>query len=149
MIKKQPSTKLLWIGTGDLKEKVISLSKDFNILDKIIFVDESSVVDEYYCAMDLFLLPSAFEGLGIVFVEAQASGLKTYASTNVPKDVEVSELIEFIETKDEKNWAEKIISCNKDYERSKYNETIKNSIFFKDETKNELLEYYNIVMKGE
>lgn len=48
-------------------------------------------VNEYMQAFDLFLFPSLYEGLGIVLIEAQASGLKCFASDTIPKNVKISD----------------------------------------------------------
>ena len=53
--------------------------------------------------MDVFLLPSKFEGLGIVFIEAQISGVECYASQNVPMDVEKIPKMHRISLFDSKN----------------------------------------------
>ena len=47
-------------------------------------------------AMDAFLFPSKYEGLGIVAIEAQSSGLITICSDNVPEEVKITELVEFL-----------------------------------------------------
>lgn len=65
--------------------------------------------------MDLFLLPSKFEGMGIVFLEAQCTGLPCFGSTNVPIETEVTELMHRISLKQEANyWAtamKKLLIC--------------------------------------
>ena len=55
-----------------------------------------SNVDDYYQAMDIFLLPSRFEGLGIAAVEAAASGLPAVVSDQVPEDVAFTENVRHV-----------------------------------------------------
>ena len=60
--------------------------------------------------MDTFVLPSLYEGLGIVYIEAQVSGLTTFASKQVPKDAKVSDKMHFLSLKDSASiWANKIL----------------------------------------
>lgn len=56
--------------------------------------------------MDIFILPSHFEGLGLVLIEAQASGLPCFASDTVPKEADVTGLVEYIELCTE-DWVKK------------------------------------------
>lgn len=111
--KINQNTKLLLIGTGikenEIKEKVKSL----NLQDSVIFEGFKTNVDEYMFAMDIFLFPSKFEGLGLVLIEAQATGLPCYTSKDVvPTEAKVSNLLEFISLADSSvEWA-KIIFTN-------------------------------------
>lgn len=94
--KKNQNTKLLLIGTGikenDIKEKV----KNLNLQNSVIFEGFKTNVAEYMFAMDIFLFPSKFEGLGLVLIEAQATGLPCYTSKDVvPSEAKVSELLHY------------------------------------------------------
>ena len=85
--------------------------ESLNLSDSVIFGGFKTNVQEYMFAMDAFVFPSKFEGLGIVLIEAQASGLNSYTSKYVvPDEAKVSHLLEYISL-DEKPeiWAEKII----------------------------------------
>lgn len=85
-----PNSKLLWIGDGMLKEKLETYVDEKDMAEHCIFLGARSDVNLLYSAMDVFLLPSKFEGLGLVFVEAQAAGLMCYGSDTVPPDVDIS-----------------------------------------------------------
>ena len=84
---------LVWIGTGSLENQVIEYAKKLGIYNRCSFVGKQSNVNEWYSALDLFFLPSQFEGFGIVFIEAQCSGLYCLTSDKVPDDVFVTELM--------------------------------------------------------
>lgn len=77
---------LLLIGSGDgeltIKEKVRKL----NIEDKVIFMGVRNDVNKLMQAMDVFIFPSLYEGLGVVAIEAQASGLPVLKSDKVPDE---------------------------------------------------------------
>ena len=109
--QKAPSTRLLLIGTGETFEKIKALVKYFKLEDVVIFIGETSDVNKYYSAMDSFIFPSLFEGLGIVAIEAQISGLKCYVSNRVPTDIVVGENVKFIALdKGVDFWSEEILN---------------------------------------
>lgn len=129
---------LLLIGTGSLIEKIKKIVSDLNIEDKVIFTGSVPNVNEYYNAMDLFLLPSLHEGLPVVGIEAQTNGVKCLFSTNVTDEVNISKS-EFLDLKDKKRWLEKIGEISKEKREKK---VIINNIYdINNETKN-LLNYY-------
>lgn len=111
---KEPFARLLWIGEGELIEQVKSRLKSQNLLEDCVFLGRREDVGKWYSAMDLFLLPSNFEGLGIVFLEAQCNGLPCFGSDLVPVDTEITELMHRIslqKTPDE--WAEYMVETLK------------------------------------
>jgi glycosyltransferase involved in cell wall biosynthesis len=75
---------LVWVGTGEQQQEVAVLAKKYNIAHRIHFLGARSDVNEIMQCCDMFLLPSKFEGLGIVLIEAQAAGLPCLASDVVP-----------------------------------------------------------------
>ena len=82
--------------------------------------------------MDIFLLPSKHEGLGIVLIEAQANGLPCYTSKDVvPLEAKVTELLHYISLEETPSkWAEQIDSTYmQDVHRSEWNEIVRKSQF--------------------
>lgn len=73
------------VGTGPLLNKIKAMAK----CNRVIFLGNRKDVPKILCAADLFLFPSLYEGLGIVAVEAQASGIKCIASVNVPSSADI------------------------------------------------------------
>ena len=107
--KKNKNSKLLLIGQGPLKEYIEQKVNNLGLKDSVIFLGQREDVNELYQAMDVFLLPSLYEGLGMVAVEAQASGLSCVVSTEVPEIAKVSEKIEFVDLdKSLEIWADTI-----------------------------------------
>lgn len=90
IIEKNDNTVLLLVGEGPLKEKIYDLAKSKKIDDSVIFLGARKDVNMIYQAMDVFVLPSVWEGFGIVNIEAQTAGLRCVTSTIVPKDVDVT-----------------------------------------------------------
>lgn len=104
--------KLLLVGTGELEEFIKEKVKSLGIENNVIFAGFQSNVNDYMHAMDLFVFPSLFEGLGLVLIEAQACGLPCFCTANtIPKDVKILNNLQFISLNDSAlEWAKKIIS---------------------------------------
>lgn len=86
---KDKSVKFICVGEGPLYKELIDKVKSNNLDFKVKFIGAFNDVENLYCAFDAFILPSLHEGLGIVAIEAQASGLSCILSENVPKDADV------------------------------------------------------------
>ncbi len=91
--KKNPSSKLLLLGEGELKEDIENTVKRLNLTDAVIFTGALGNANEYLNAMDLFIFPSLFEGLGIVAVEAQTNGLPVVLNEKLPNELDMTNLI--------------------------------------------------------
>ena len=101
---------LLLIGDGPLEEQVRLEVKKYDMEKNIKFLGIRNNVEDYMSAMDVFLFPSIYEGLGIVLVEAQAAGLKCFCSSCIPQEVKFDDLC-FIDKFDEDEWFDKIKNC--------------------------------------
>jgi glycosyltransferase involved in cell wall biosynthesis len=89
-----------------IKQKIHSLSLD----DKVIFTGTQSDVARYLMAMDIFLLPSLYEGFPVTTVEAQATGLECFVSDKVPADCMITELVhQFSLNEPADLWASRIV----------------------------------------
>lgn len=113
--KLKSEAKLLVVGDGILHEEMVARIEALGIGDSVELLGSRNDVNELLQAADVFLLPSKFEGLGIVLIEAQAAGLKCFTSkTVVPKDVDITGLVEFVSLEDNASvWANKIIQVEK------------------------------------
>lgn len=80
---------LLIVGDGELHEELSRYAKYLRVDKLVIFTGERTDVNRYYSAMDIFLFPSKYEGLGIAAIEAQANGLPSVISTAIPEDADV------------------------------------------------------------
>ena len=72
------------------------------------------------CAMDAFVFPSTWEGLGIVAIEAQASGLECYLSRELPKEVEVTDAVTWFDVSENENAIANMIDLTKVPEETRY-----------------------------
>lgn len=89
-----PETCLMLIGDGTLSADIAREAKELGIEDAIVHIKQSDRVHELLQAMDIFLFPSLWEGLGIVLVEAQAAGLPCITSDVIKDEACITELIE-------------------------------------------------------
>lgn len=89
--------KMVLLGDGELRKAIEEKVKKLKLENRILFLGVVENVDEYLSAMDVFLLPSLYEGLPVVCVEAQVSGLSCLVSDKVSYEVKISENIEFFD----------------------------------------------------
>lgn len=99
LCKKFDNIALLIVGDGERRYELEQLSKRLKIEEKVFFLGAKSDVNKIYSAMDLFVLPSNFEGLGIVLIEAQMSGLLCVCSDQVPNDANMGGIVNFLPLK--------------------------------------------------
>ncbi len=111
IFKLDPKAKLLLIGDGELKEKVKKQVSSMGLENQVIFLGETDQVDDYYQAMDLLLLPSLYEGLCVVSIEAQANGLPVVMSNKLSPETYATDNAYAIDIKESaENWAYKILN---------------------------------------
>ncbi len=89
-------TKLMLCGDGPMKNEIMEFAESSGIIQDVIFTGNISEPQDYYSAFDCFLLPSWFEGLAFVAVEAQAAGLKVIASDTNTSEIDVTGNVRFL-----------------------------------------------------
>jgi glycosyltransferase involved in cell wall biosynthesis len=123
--KKEPNAVLLLIGDGKLRSKIEDMVKSLNLADAVCFLGIRSDIPALLNAMDMFVFPSKFEGLGIALIEAQVASLHCFASTDVPLEAAITNFVSFIGLKKTpEQWAD-IILAGKNYSRYDMTEEIK------------------------
>jgi glycosyltransferase involved in cell wall biosynthesis len=96
IVHKKTDSVLVLVGSGPLEESIIKKARARGIFEFSRFLGPRVDVARLYQAFDIFLLPSIFEGFGIVAVEAQCSGLPSIVSDRVPKEITCSNNIMFL-----------------------------------------------------
>lgn len=96
-LKENPSAVLILIGDGELRDAVEKKIKSLGIQDKVRLLGVRNDVPDLLNAMDVFVLTSRNEGLGIVVIESQANGLPIVCSGYVPKEVAITDGVFFVE----------------------------------------------------
>ena len=126
---KNSQARLLLVGDGNLRPIIEKKIEEYNLQDVCILTGVRADTQKLLQAMDAFVLPSLYEGLGIVLIEAQASGIKSYTSKGVvSKEAKVSDLLEYIGLEEDPSfWAEKILQQSIKYKREDFSKQIKNN----------------------
>jgi glycosyltransferase involved in cell wall biosynthesis len=97
---------LLLVGDGECREEIERAFTEAGVLDKVIFAGVQADTAPFYSAMDIFVLPSLFEGLGIVAVEAQANGLPCILSEGVPSETALGNSVRYLPLDSPEKWAD-------------------------------------------
>ena len=114
--KRDEESVLVLVGVGELFDDVSEYVAQKKLSDRVIFTGARSDVYKFYSAFDVFVLPSLYEGLPLVGVEACASGLPVLFSDAVTRESRVTDAVEFLPIDDPSVWADRIASI-KSYDR--------------------------------
>ena len=112
IVKQNSNAVLMLIGSGSLELAIRERAIAYGIEKKILFLGSRSDVSDLLQAMDVFVFPSIFEGFGISLIEAQAVGLKCFASDVVPKTTNITGTVEYLPLSDSQTWADAILSAD-------------------------------------
>lgn len=115
-LKINPKSRLLLVGSGEKVEAIKTQAKLLGVFDKVIFAGTQQDMPAYYSAFDIFVFPSLWEGLGIVNIEAQASGLYGLLSYFVPQDVNIAGKLKYLQLHIA-DWVCELDSFCKNYQR--------------------------------
>lgn len=96
LVKKHYNVKLVMIGEGKRRKEFEQMAQELEIQERVCFTGAVPNVPDYLNAMDVFIFPSRKEGLGIVAVEAQTTGLYCLISDNVPREAVITDHAEFL-----------------------------------------------------
>lgn len=104
---------ILWliggaVDDGSIFRQVKEKVHEFHLDGAVQFLGMRKDVADLYQAMDCFVLPSHFEGLPIVVIEAQAAGLSCVLSENITREVKITDLVKFASIGNPKDWIEKL-----------------------------------------
>ncbi len=135
MKKLDSRVTLLLAGTGEDLEKIENKVRENNLGDSVKFLGVIDNVPQLLQGLDIFLLPSLYEGLPVVGIEAQAAGLITVASDTITDETKVTESFKQIDLNASASvWAEKILDLYKNAgKRESAYEEIKQSGYNIDE----------------
>ncbi len=134
---------LLVVGEGTLEKIMKARLKKYGLEDNVIFLGRRTDVNKLLNAMDCLVLPSLFEGLPFVLVEAQTNGLPCVVSSNVSKESNITSEVEFVSLeKSVDEWANIINNVKLKHERHCYVEIMKEKKFDIKETVKEIEKYF-------
>lgn len=142
--KRNENTILLLIGVGEKEQEIKEQVHKFKLEKNVKFLGSRSDVNELYQAMDIFLMPSFFEGIPVTGIEAQFADLPCIFSNKVPREVSFTDKCRFMGLEQNiKEWAELILSFNNE-NRSYSKNTIENSWYNIENAKHILANYYEV-----
>ena len=105
--KRMPRARLVLLGGGPAPyiEQMRALARDLGLGERVIFAGVRSNIQGFYDAMDAFLLPSLFEGLPVVLVEAQTAGLPCFVADTIDRGAAFTDRVHFLPLQDPEAWA--------------------------------------------
>lgn len=143
------NTKLLLIGDGDLQPVIKEKVERCGLHEKVIFLGQRDDVYDIMQAIDVFVFPSKFEGLGIVLIEAQYSNLPCVVSSVIPDEAKISS--NFYKLKLDKEpieWAKNILNCSLKNRKNIYIQDSKTGYDIRTEVEKLEIIYTSIVEGG-
>ncbi|MHA5099212.1 glycosyltransferase [Oenococcus oeni] len=109
LLSTQSNIKVFMLGEGPLLKKIRSSFATDLLNKQVFFVGNQKSVTCYYQMLDILIMPSRFEGLPMVAIEAQASGLRTLLSDNITKESIITDTTCMLEARDPNSWVQKIL----------------------------------------
>ena len=122
---------MIVIGEGNQKKQLTDKIEQLNLQKDILLLGDRADVCRYYNAFNVFVLPSLYEGLPIVMVEAQVSGLPCLVSDTITSESDISGNVTFLPVNDVDKWSEAVSEklSNLDSNRELYGDKLKDSDF--------------------
>lgn len=125
-VQNSESSRLIIIGNGKKKQDLRSLVKNLHLDENVIFLEDVLDVSKYLMAMDVFVFPSLYEGLGIALIEAQASGLPCLISDMIPEEAVISDLTQRLPLQSE-TWINGLKNAVRTRSRNNYYKQVKSA----------------------
>lgn len=123
--KKNHNSVLILVGDGELRKSIEEKTIEMGLKENVIFTGVRKEISVLLQVMDVFLLPSLHEGLPVVGIEAQSSGLPILASDTVSKELKITDLLEFYSLNySTEMWADRVIEVNNRTTRKNVKEEI-------------------------
>lgn len=138
---RNPQSVLMILGDGELRTELENKVQELNISDSVLFIGNVNNVNDYYQAMDLFLLPSLFEGLPVVVIESQCCGLPCLISDKVDKSCGLTSTVKFLPICNSNIWVKAISHTNLSVRKSGVDAITLHHYNIKNEAKR-LQDYY-------
>ena len=146
--ERQPNSVLMLVGTGPLMAEIQQKAHRLGIFDSVMFMGAQNNINEYYSAMDAFVLPSLAEDLPVAAIEAQASGLPLFVSDTIDSELEITDNVKWLSLQQPAEiWADMILNTCECFERTNQDEALKKAGYDIKETAEQLKELYLSVKK--
>lgn len=118
LYKLDSESRLILVGGGELEGDIRQKVRMLGLEDAVLLLGLRTDINDIMSSIDVFLLPSLYEGLPVVGIEAQASGVRSVISDTITGELDITGLIDFVSLDDPpKHWAERILEYKEGYER--------------------------------
>jgi len=124
ILQRNPNSRLVLVGKGNLEHRIHKQAETMGILDKIIFTGIRSDVPQLLSAMDVFAFPSLYEGMPNTVIEAQATGLPCVIADTITREADITGLVEYLPLVNPEYWAQRVIEAAKDPRRDTLSDLI-------------------------
>jgi glycosyltransferase involved in cell wall biosynthesis len=141
LLNQKVDFKMLFIGEGQLRDNIEQLITSYDLQDNMILLGRRTNANELLSAMDLFVFPSLYEGLGIASVEAQYNGLQVISSKALPDEAIICDNVRLLEL-DIKKWVNVIVNASIESEYIRDNLVLTNKSYDINEAAKQLVEFY-------
>ncbi len=142
ILAQHKNSVLIMAGEGSDKELIQARVIAAGISDRVIFAGQRSDTEKLYSAIDCFLLPSNYEGLPVVGVEAQSAGLYCLFSDKVTKEAKLTDSVQYLSLKTSAaDWACAAVCCSK-LRNKKGAEQVRKAGYDINDAARELEEFY-------
>lgn len=147
-LQKNPDAEYWWIGDGPMQEEIATYIETKKLGSKIKLLGNRTDIVDLYQAIDCFFLPSLFEGLPVVGIEAQAMGLPCIVADTITKEMKYTDLVKYISLDAQaEEWCDGFFWARAERDRTKYNHELRNSMFASERAGSVLEEYYKELQK--
>lgn len=136
ILRIEPGAYYLMVGDGDMKDQVVALAGELGIADRVVMPGYLPNPALVYSALDCFLLPSFYEGLAIVRVEAQCAGCAIVCSDDLPLEAHLTDIETLLPlSAGARAWAEKAVQMSRTAgDRAAYSSLVRDAGFDVDDT---------------
>lgn len=121
--KKRENVYFLCLGDGELLQELRELTETYGLKNHVSLMEWQEHTEDFLQAMDVFCLPSRFEGFPISAIEAQTAGLKCLISDTVTEEVKITDLVQFLPL-EEQRWVNELLVGKNLEQREKWSEVV-------------------------
>lgn len=141
--EKNPKSVLMLIGTGPLMAQIQRKIHVLGLSDAVMFMGAQKNINEYYAAMDAFILPSLADDLPVAAIEAQASGLPVFVSDTIDGEVEITDTVKWLSLQQPAEiWADMVLNTCDCFERKDQSEALRCAGYDIGQTAGRIAEVY-------
>ena len=146
--KQRQEAVLLLIGEGELEQDIRNKVKELGLTDSVRFMGKQKDTSEFYQAMDCFVLPSRYEGLPVVGVEAQAAGVPCVMADVVTPETKILESTSFVSPEESAvNWAMAVLESTSHYQKKDTSTEMRKAGFDIEVEAKKLTDFYEELLK--